>query len=413
MTSQAPVWISLVVGAFTFGVSLVAMLVARRTLEPAFAVVALAGFAGAAWAFGELSIAYDSFDIMLWGLGFAVATFAGGYALASTLLASLALHPSPLEPPVELPVDTGMAALVVVGDVDPEEYDERSTATDLDRLSDEGLLEVSIAILPFLFFAQKARYRAIGGSSPATRQLRSIADHVGAALISSPIDRVEAGRLDAPHDLAGQVLSLALAGYRTICVVEAMVASPLELDEAKRRVDTLRLSDLGVRVSYADALWSAERVATLVASRIMAVADELSRTGVVLVGLGQPEERARVIRSFDEHETAFLNRVRMLLLERGLSETFVRLAWADWHTPDVTGAVRHLAALGCERLVVMPACFPVDTVETLLDLPLSVRQARVDDSVSIITLSAWSEDPGLVEELRSRALHVLGAPVAD
>jgi sirohydrochlorin ferrochelatase len=296
---------------------------------------------------------------------------------------------------------------VIVGDIDPEEYDERSTATDLDRLSEEGLLEVSIAILPFLFFAQKARYRAVGGTSPAARQLRSITEHVGASLLSTRIDRVEAGRLDGASDLADQVLDLALSGYRTICVVEAMVAGSLELDEAKRRVDSMRLSELGVRVVYADALWSAERVATLVANRVMCVASDPASTGVVLVGMGQPDERARTHRSFDEHETAFLNRVRMLLLDRGLAETFVRLAWADWHAPDVTGAVRHLAALGCEHLVVMPACFPLDTVETQLDLPLSVRQARVDDGVSAVTLTAWFDDPALIEELRARALHAL------
>ena len=162
MTSQAPLWISLIIGAFSFGVSLVALLVTQRSLEPAFAFVALAGFAGTAWAFGELSTVYDRFDVMLWGLGFAAATFAGGYALASTLLASLANRPAELLPPVDLATDTGNAALVIVGDVDPEEYEPRSTAADLDRLSDEGLLDVSIAVLPFLFFAQKARYRAVG-----------------------------------------------------------------------------------------------------------------------------------------------------------------------------------------------------------------------------------------------------------
>ena len=410
MTSQAPLWISLIVGAFVFGTALVGILVARRSLEPAFATVALAGFAGAAWAFGEISIVYDRFDVMLWGLGFAVAAFAGGYALTSTLLASLADHPPQPEPFRGTPESRDMAALIVLADIDPEEYDERATSADLDRLSDEGLLTVSIAILPFLFFAQKARYRAVGGSSPAASQLTSIAEHVSAALVSSPIDRVETGRLDGPSDLSQQVLALAEHGYRTICVVEAMVAGSLELDEAKRRVDALRLSDAGVRVVYADALWSSERVATLVASRVMAVAGDPGSAGVVLVGLGQPEERARTCGSFDEHETAFLNRVRMLLLERGLSETFVRLAWADWHAPDVTSAVRHLAALGCERLIVAPACFPLDTVETLLDLPLSVRQARVEDAISVVTLTAWSDDTGLVEELRSRALLALGTP---
>lgn len=407
MTSQAPLWVSLIIGAFTFGVAFVAILIARRSLEPAFAVVSLAGFGSAAWAFGSLSSVYDRFDVMLWGLGFAVAAFAGGYALASTLLASLALRPSDFNPPEELPTDNGAAALVIVGDVDPAEYDERLTASELDNLSEEGLLEVSIAILPFLFFAQKARYRAVGGSSPATRQLASIADHVGASLASTAFGRIEPGSLDGRDDLATRVLSLALSGYRTIVVTEAMVAGSLELDEAKRRVDSMRLNELGVHIVYADALWSAERVATLVANRVMAVSDDREVVGVVLVGIGQPDERARTCRSFDEHEAAFLNRVRMILLDRGLAETFVRLAWADWHTPDVTGATRHLAALGCSRIVVMPACFPLDTVETLLDLPLSVRQARVEDGVTTVALTAWYDDAALVDELRSRAVRAL------
>ena len=93
MAPHTALWISLVVGAVLFGVSLVAILVSRRSLEPVFAALALAAFACAAWAFGELSIVYDRFDVLLWALAFGVAAFAGGYALASTLLASLASRP--------------------------------------------------------------------------------------------------------------------------------------------------------------------------------------------------------------------------------------------------------------------------------------------------------------------------------
>ena len=63
--------------------------------------------------------------------------------------------------------------------------------------------------------------------------------------------------------------------------------------------------------------------------------------------------------------------------------------------------------------MVSPACFPLDSIATLLDLQLSVRQARVDESISVVTLTAWSEDNALVEELRSRALLALGAPATD
>ncbi len=88
----------------------------------------------------------------------------------------------------------------------------------------------------------------------------------------------------------------------------------------------------------------------------------------------------------------------------GILADNIRLAWADWHGPDVTSTVRHVAALGCTRLVVAPACFPLDTVETMLELPLSIRQARIDDGVSVVSLVAWHDDPELVDELAERVL---------
>ena len=69
--------------------------------------------------------------------------------------------------------------------------------------------------------------------------------------------------------------------------------------------------------------------------------------------------------------------------------------------------MRHLAALGCRTVVVMPACFPLDSIATMLDLPLSVRQARVGQGVNVLTLHAWHDDPGFVEALRSKVTSAL------
>jgi protoheme ferro-lyase len=97
----------------------------------------------------------------------------------------------------------------------------------------------------------------------------------------------------------------------------------------------------------------------------------------------------------------------MLLSERGIPDDKVRIAWADWGEPDITSSVRHLAALGCDRILTVPAVYPLDTVATRLDLEVSVRQARVSDSVVATTLSPWRDDEALIEELRSRVLTAL------
>ena len=85
------------------------------------------------------------------------------------------------------------------------------------------------------------------------------------------------------------------------------------------------------------------------------------------------------------------------------------IAWSDWRSPAVTGSVRRLAAIGCRTVVVVPACFPIDSIATMLDIPLAVRQARVDEGVNVLTLHAWHDDPGLVETLRAAVVSAIEA----
>ena len=401
------VWILLVLAATCLGAAFVGILVARRAFEPIFFALTLGSAVGTAWAYGTLAQVYDRLDAPLYALGFAVAAAAGGYALGSTLLWRLAVTENPPSIPSPLPDDNGSAAVIVLGIIEPPEYSERWTASSLNSMADEGLLDASTAILPFLFLAAKARYRAAGGTSPGSRQLETLAEHLGMALPVADIGRVLPAAIGGPEPLDAVIARAVAAGHRRVVVLEALVAGSLDLDEAKRRVDVLRLADHGITVSYADGLWSSERVASLVTARSLAVARDPASTGVLLVGVGQPEQRSRACGSFDEREQAFLSRIRLLLTERGVPANFVRLAWTEWHEQDVTSGVRHLAVLGCTRIVVVPACFPLDNIATLLDLPMATRQARVEDSLTVVTLTAWGDDPALVAELREQAMDAL------
>lgn len=411
MNNAALVWVALVVGAVGTGAAFVGILVAKRSLEGFYAALGLGFFVLCAWGFGGVTVAYDRMDAIVYAFAFGLAGIAGGYALVSTLLSLLARRRKDATPPSleDVPMDVGTAVLLL-GEVEPPVYSPTDTAAALEDLADEGLLKASIGVLPFLFMAQKTRYRAAGGVSPAGRQLDSIAERVEVVLTQTlKPGRIESAWCEGERSLSSRILDAVTAGFKTIVVAETLIAESLEVDHAKRDVDALRLGDLGVSVSYVGPLWRSERIAGLVTRRAMAVVGDPSAAGIVLVGQGQPDSRSRNRREFDEQETAFLNHIRMLLLERGLGEQSVRIAWADWRAPEVTGTVRHLAALGCRRIVVSPSCFPLDSITTLLDLQLAVRQARVDDSVSVVTLPAWHDDPALIEELRADIATALNA----
>jgi Ferrochelatase len=415
VADDALIWIALVVGAVGTGASFVGILVAKRSLEGLIALVGLVFFAVCAWGFGGVTLAYDRFDAIVYAIAFTFAGIFGGYALISTLLGRFAkrAHSGVPSASSSLPEGQSGFAVLVLGEVEPPLYSPAATAAALEDLADEGLLKASIGVLPFLFMAQKTRYRAAGGISPAARQLDTVAEKVESVLESArTIAHLESAWCEGERSLVTRIARVVADGFRDIVVAEAVIAESLEVDAAKREVDALRLDDLGVSVTYAGPLWSSERIAGLVTNRIMAVAGDPSVAGIVLVGQGQPSDRARDRRDFDEQETSFLNHVRMLLLERGVVEQSIRIAWADWRNPEVTGTVRHLAALGCRRILVSPACFPFDSITTLLDIQLAVRQARVDESISVVTLPAWHDDPAFVEELRADITDALDAASA-
>ena len=89
----------------------------------------------------------------------------------------------------------------------------------------------------------------------------------------------------------------------------------------------------------------------------------------------------------------------MILLENHIEGHLIRTAWADWRDPNITETVRHLAALGASKVLISPACHPVDCISTLLDFPMAVRQYRVDPQIRTLQMGAWGDQPEVAEAL--------------
>ncbi|NTW28566.1 MAG: hypothetical protein HGA39_04295 [Coriobacteriia bacterium] len=403
-------WIVLAAGAIVSGGSLVGLLAARSVSERVFAVAGVTGLGISLWAFVSIIASYDRLDAVAYAAIFGAAGLVGGYALASAVLEGLATRPSRPPLPAEVPAGIGKGAVIVLGEVEPPGYSARIVAGALRDLAKQGTLDPSIALLPFIFMAQKMRYRARGGTSPSAHELDLLAERLAVTLERHKnVGCVESAWCRGERALATVILKAVAQGFRTFTIAEAFIAESPQVDAAKREVDALRLESLGVTVSYAQPLWHADRIARLVATRAMAAATNPSTTGVALVGRAQPESLAQERGEFDTQETAFLQRVRLLLTGFGIPEANIRIAWMDWRSPDITGTLRHLEAIGCERIVVSPACFPLDSLETALDIPLAGNRARVAETVSIVTLPAWHDDPGFVEALRSDVADMLGS----
>lgn len=391
MTAEIGIWTALMACSLVGGAAIAGALVVPKTLEPLVAMLFLGCSAGAAYSAVTVVRTNSADEAALYAAAFAAAAAAGGYALTSSLLLEAALFSRRSARQARRNVRPGTPAVVLVSCSEPPRYSVSDTASLLADLDAEGRLDASLAALPLLFFAQKARYVAIGGTSPAAAQLETVADAVE-EVVGGPVLRATC---TGPGRAAVRVEEAIEAGHTSIVVVDLSVAPSTRATAAFNEIESVEMPP-GVRLVHAGSLGTDCELPRALAARIRSSVTAPSTTGIVLVGHGQTDEEARRDTSFAHAETVFLNRIRMSLLEDGIPEDRLRLAWAEWSQPDVTSAVRHFAALGCERIVVAPAVHPVDTLATRLDLEIAVRQARVDESVSAVVLPTWRDEPELI-----------------
>lgn len=404
-------WATVFASSMLTGASLVVLLTAKRAKEPLAILIGIVSIGITVWAATNLLTEYGRFDTGVYAGILAAAAAVGGYGLASSLLPLHLAKEPVLEPITQFEAAPGSPVTVLLAcPLEPEHYTPSAVAADLSEMIAAGLPEAGMGITPFLYAAQKARYRAAGGRSPSIRQATALAEHVEQALDHTTVGPVELVACSGHDTLDAAVTRAAARGCDRIVVVTLSIGESYQIDRAKSRVDLLRPQTAGIRVTYTPPLWGSESLAEDLAQRIWVGRDEPAETGVALVLHGQPEARERTHGVFDVQENAFANRVRMFLSEFGIPDANSRLCYMDWRDPDVTETIRHLAALGCTRVIVTPACFPFESVTTILDLQVAVRQARVDAHVLI--MQPWGGEDAIarvIVDLVREAAADLGA----
>lgn len=401
-------WLALLAGCVVFGAAVVAALVLPRAIAPLASIVGLVGLVGALDAFGTLAARYGSFEAVSAATLVLLAGTAAGFSVAATALPHLA----PRSRPIAMPTRTegpSSDALVLVACSEPERYDPRAVATRQNLLAESAEIEVPATALPFVFYADKARYRAAGGRAPGYAIARELVTRVGACL-GERVALVEPAWCHGPTSLTGAVARLAAEGATRVSVVVLGALESAQLDEARSILDRSLRDSEGPSVVFGPPVWTDRRLPQRLAERVLAVTEgvSLAEAGVVLVDQGLPPLWERRYAAAANVENYFDQRVRMLLCEAGLSEQHVRIAWLDWQTPDVTEAVRHLAALGCTRIVVAAATIALPTLETVLDLGHAISLARVPEGVHVVTLRPWGDDEAFVDAVCASALESLG-----
>jgi protoheme ferro-lyase len=399
-------WVSLIFGAAVAGVALVALMIVPPRAERAILLLVLGGLVASFAGLVSLVVRTVRVDVAILAALLAAGVFAAAYSVASMIV------PIVLKIPAAASIQTASespagAAVVVSSPTEPAEYDPAVVASTIEHLDRSGVPLPGATGRPIIFAGEKARYRAVGGESPSEWSLRSITGMVRNRLDDAQFGEVVMSGGDTPPRLDAVVAQLGSSGYRRIVVAQLSVADSVRTDRARRAVDDVRPEANGVDVRYTPPLWASATIVSMLVDRISAAVGStpLARCGVALVGHGQPPEWQRDQPSANEHETFFHQRVKRGLLELGLAEQNVRLAWLDWQEPDATEVLRHLAAFDCDKIIVVPASMPLDGTSTLVDIGQAVHLARLPDETELVRLPAWGDHRAVADALAANIIE--------
>ncbi|MBA4370113.1 MAG: hypothetical protein C0418_00850 [Coriobacteriaceae bacterium] len=396
-------WVSLIAGATLAGASVVALLIVPKRAEPLAGMTIAGCLAWSVWGFVDLVRVHDRSDLALAAVVLALASLATGYLLGASLLHLLATRPgtTPIPEPRD---DEPRTGVIVLADAEPEHYSPRQTARDIAELAEAEGPTAPLAVQPFFFAGERTRYHAAGDRSPARDTVRAIVRRTAELLdrdaFSAPLTAYAFGS----PTLTEAAAALTATGHRTIVVCALGVAEGRPHELAKRALDAASPGRSAVRVEYAPPLWTSDDLAALVASRVLRASEGVeSTTGAALVVHGQPPAWSRDFPDHETREVAFCHRVRALLIEGGLIDANLRLAWDAWREPDIPEVARHLAAIGCSRVFIVPACDPIDSLATLFDLQHAADFARV--SVPTRVMPAWNDAPEVAQTLADSVIR--------
>lgn len=400
-------WVVLLAGSVLFGMAVVAAMVLPGALAITALALAAVSLGASFWMAAGLLSTYGTFEAVLAGAFFILAGSGIGYRVAASALPHLG---SESATPTLAPSTGDGAGVILVADTDPERYDPRAVARRHVRLTEGAHVEIPPTAVPFVFLAAKARYRASRDSATGATLANSLAESTRRILddAGTPVDVALA--LDGDAGMLTSLIARQVGhSARDIGVVVLGSEDTDAVDRAKTVLDRARPNDAGISVAFGPSVWHDTTLAARLVERILDAAGDVEPAdlGVVLISQGMPPEWEHVHDEAKRQENYFNQRVRLLLTERGLDERAVRIAWLDWQLPDVTEAVRHVAALGRTTIVTAPSTIALPTLESAIELDRAVDLARLPASVKVIPLAFWGDDEGFAAAVARSALAAL------
>ena len=300
----------------------------------------------------------------------------------------------------------GHTAVVYFTHGEPETYDHIGWINQFNEFDEQGIGFVPLVARPLFVYQLRNHYLEVGRSDHRRMHMQMI-NRLEEAFRAEgdTTTRFYLSFLDDDPRPDAAVIQALNDGASRIVVSEVFLTISNHTAEGKDLIEELNVEEeLGVPVLYTGPMYDSGTLQSMFVQRANAnIGDsEKSRVGILLVGHGQPDEWDVEWATETEQEIGFRQNVLKLLEEDGYSAENLSLAWMEFKEPKPAAKVEEFVERGVERVLYFSAAISADALHSQYDVPALVNEAQVPDSISLINLGAWNDDPIVIQAIKEK-----------
>jgi protoheme ferro-lyase len=394
-------WALIVVLSVLLGVALVRYLVASPLHMAAYLVLCVG------LAVGLALVVFVGLQgwVRLPALGGALAGFLVGYLAATTVILNQKeerrlpeLNPPP-------PEQRDHAAVIYFTHGEPPAYTPMPWIATFKELDADKVSFIPTPFRPFFFLKFREEYLRIGGSphnyihEDMARSLKEAFRAVG-----DDKTRFYMAFLDSNPRPDEAVIRALNEGANKVIIANVFVTISSHTKAGQGMIKALDLERYGVPICFSEPLWNSETLREMFVVRAnenLNGADK-SKVGILLVGYGQPEDWDRVYPTQIEQEILFRRAILDRLAADGYAKENISLAWMQFKKPQIGEVARELASRGVEKLFVFATSISASSLHSLHKIPEAVVKSGLPESVEVVNLGAWDDDPIVIRAIKER-----------
>ena len=332
--------------------------------------------------------------------------FAGYIFMTRAFLAREDARPVPQLTRTKDDPGLGHTAVVYFTHGEPETYDPIGWINQFNEFDEQGIAFVPLVARPLFAYQLRNHYLEVGRSDHRRMHLQMINRlEEGFRAEGDTTTQFYLSFLDDDPRPDAAVIQALNDGASRIVVSEGFLTISNHTAEGKDLIEELNVEEeLGVPVLYTGPMYDSSTLQSMFAHRANAhIGDtDKSRVGILLVGHGQPDEWDVEWATETEQEIGFRQDVLELLQEDGYSQENLSLAWMEFKEPKPAAKVEEFVGRGVERVLYFSAAISADAIHSQYDVPALVNEANVPDSVALINLGAWNDDPIVIQAIKEK-----------